>query len=219
MRQTAIQFYSQGLAIEGVLSTPPAALKHPGGAFKSGIVLVGHPHPMLGGDMDNAVVSAICRAIDRRDLASLRFNFRGVKGSEGTFSNGPGEHDDLVSAMDAMAHWPGVDPKRMAVAGYSFGAGTVLGALDRLEAARALALIAPPISAVRSLPGRVGKPMLLVAGTEDRVSPSVSIQRGLDNVMGPVKFKEIPGADHSLAGREEAVARAVAEFLAETIAQ
>jgi alpha/beta superfamily hydrolase len=220
MRQTAIQFYSHDLAVEAVLSTPDDSRTRPAESSsptKHGIVIVCHPHPLLGGNMDNALIIAICRALDTRDLASLRFNFRGVKGSEGRFSNGPGEQDDLLAAMDAMAHWPGIDRKRMAVAGYSFGAGVALGLIDRLKAARGFAVVAPPISATRSVSVAGERPVLFVAGTNDRISPPVELQRALDELDGPVKFTEVTDADHTLAGRESQVAETVADFLARAL--
>jgi uncharacterized protein len=228
MRQTAIQFYSHDMALEAVLSTPDdsasgSASHSSFGPTKSssptkhGLVIVCHPHPLLGGNMDNALIIAICRALDARDLASLRFNFRGVKGSEGRFSNGPGEHDDLLAAMDAMAHWPGIDRRRMAVAGYSFGAGVALALMASLKAAKGFAVVAPPISATRSMSVAGERPLLFVAGTNDRIAPPVDLQRALDEVTGPVKFTEVTDADHTLAGREAEVAETVAEFLAHTL--
>jgi alpha/beta superfamily hydrolase len=223
MRQTAIQFYSHEMAVEGVLSTPSQSpqlgAKSPqlGSTGKSGLVIVCHPHPLLGGDMDNAVVTAICRALDGHALASLRFNFRGVKGSEGRFSGGPGETDDLVAAMDAMSHWPGIDPGRLGVAGYSFGAGVVLGAMEQLKAARGFAAVAPPLSVVGAMPATINRSVLFMAGANDRISPPVELQRALDGVDGPVKFTQVAGADHMLAGAETGVADAVAQFLAQVL--
>jgi alpha/beta superfamily hydrolase len=224
MRQTAIQFYSHDMALEAVLSTPgdsssdsPAGPTKPSGPSSHGLVIVCHPLPLLGGNMDNALIIAICRALDGHGLASLRFNFRGVKGSEGRFSNGPGEQDDLLAAMDAMTHWPGIDRKRMAVAGYSFGAGVALGLMDRLTAARGFAAVAPPISSTRSMSVAGERPILFVAGTNDRISPPVELQRALDGIDGPVKFTEMTNTDHSLAGREAEVADTVAEFLAQAL--
>ena len=220
MRQTAIQFYSHDMALEAVLSTPGDSSSHSSsGPTKHGLVIVCHPHPLLGGNMDNALIIAICRALDTLDLASLRFNFRGVKGSEGRFSNGPGEQDDLLAAMDAMTHWPGIDRKRMAVAGYSFGAGVTLGLMDKLKAARSFAVVAPPISATRSMSVAGERPILFVAGTNDRISPPIDLQRALDEIEGPVKFTEVTDADHTLAGRETEVAETVADFLARALTQ
>ena len=208
MRQTAIQFYSRGMAVEGVLSMPERGPSDPG------IVLACHPHPVLGGDMDNRVVAAVCRAVDGYGLASLRFNFRGVKGSEGVFSNGPGELDDLVAAVSAMRRWPGLSGGRMAVAGYSFGAGVALAAMGRLKAVKAFAAIAPPVSSVRSLGGStIKRGTLFVVGSHDRIAAPLELQRQLDRVKGPVSLVELPGADHSLAGREDEAAAGVAKFL------
>ena len=215
MRQTAIQFYHHELAVDGVLGLPGDA------PAKVGLVVVCHPHPLLGGNMDNPVVTAICRALDRQGIGSLRFDFRGVRGSEGAFAansdgsgeRGDGERGDLVAAMDAMTHWPGVDRNRLAVAGYSFGAGVALNAMDDLKLARGLALVAPPVSAVREMSRNVQHPILVVAGSRDGVSPSQELKRELDAVTGPIRFTEVPGADHSLAGHEEGVADTVAEFL------
>lgn len=213
MRQTAIQFYSKGMAVEGVLSMPERGTSDPG------IVVACHPHPVLGGDMDNRVVVAVCQAVDGFGLASLRFNFRGVKGSEGRFSNGPGERDDLVAAVGAMRRWPGVNGGRMAVAGYSFGAGVALGAMGRLKTVKAFAVIAPPVSSVRSLAGsKMKRSTMFVAGSQDRIAPSLELQRELDGVTGPVSYAEVPGADHSLTGREDEAAALVANYLADTLA-
>ena len=143
MRQTAIGFRSQGLSLEGVLTSPQ------GIEGELPTLVVCHPHPVLGGDMENAVVTAICRAADIRGLATLRFNFRGVGDSEGEFSNGKGEQRDLEAALRVARRWPGLDGKRVAVAGYSFGASVVLGGLRRCGAARCLAFVAPPIAAVK----------------------------------------------------------------------
>ena len=213
MRQTAIQFYSKGMAVEGVLSMPERGTSDPG------IVVACHPHPLLGGDMDNRVVVEVCRAVDGYGLASLRFNFRGVKGSEGRFSNGPGERDDLAAAVDAMRRWPGVDGGRMAVAGYSFGAGVALAGMGRLKAVKAFAAIAPPVSSVRSLAGsKMKRAAMFVVGSGDRIAPPLDLQRQLDRVRGPVSFAELPGADHSLAGREDEAGGLVAKFLADSLA-
>ncbi len=213
MRQTAIQFDSGGMAIEGVLATP-----EPGGS-KPGLVLACHPHPMLGGDMDNPVVVAICRALDRRGIASLRFNFRGVKGSEGSFTDGPGEGDDLVAAARAMRRWPGIDGRRLGLAGYSFGAGVALREMGRLGRLRGVALVAPPVSAAGALgKAKRGPQVLCVAGSRDGISPPEELRRRLDGAAAEVTLTEIAGAGHSLAGSEDAAAELVADFMAGALA-
>ena len=211
MRQTAIGFDSKGAALEGVL-TLPAELPPPYPALA-----VCPPHPALGGDMDSAVVVAICRAADAAGFASLRFNFRGVKGSQGAFGD-DGACLDAKAALDVMRRWPGVDGKRLAMAGYSYGAAVALRGVRRYRAARALALVAPPISAIAdSRLRRDKRPKLFIAGQHDGVSPSVDMQRALDDVRQPVQFREVAGANHALHGHEREVGDIVARFAADAL--
>ncbi|GAG53448.1 unnamed protein product [marine sediment metagenome] len=77
-----ITFTSDGLALQGILHRPDSS--------PSSAVAVCHPHPLYGGDMHNSVVVALCRAAASRGIAALRFNFRGVGRSEGSFADGVG---------------------------------------------------------------------------------------------------------------------------------
>ena len=214
MRQTAIGFTSKRLSLEGILTTPEGIP----GPYPA--LLVCHPHPVLGGNMENPVVTAICKGADREGLATLRFNFRGVGSSEGEFSNGEEEQEDVRAALNVLTHWPGIDGKRTALVGYSFGASVVLGGLRHYKATRGPVLIAPPISSVRdSRIRRDQRPKLFLVGEQDRIVASVSLQRALDDVRPPMQFSEIAGADHSLRGYEEAVAERVVSFVVDTLAQ
>lgn len=212
MRQTAIGFKCKRLTLEGVL-TLPEELPPPYPAL-----VVCHPHPMLGGSMEDAVVASVCRRAGETGIAALRFNFRGVEGSEGDFENGEKAHDDIKAALNVARRWPSIDGKRIALAGYSFGAGAILRGLRRFKTARSLALIAPPLSAIAE--SRIAKdkrPKLFVVGQNDGLVSSVELQRALDDVRPPLRFHEIPGADHGLMGHERAVADEVAEFVRQTL--
>jgi alpha/beta superfamily hydrolase len=213
MRQSRVGFYSSGrLSLDGIFAVPDTS----GGPFPG--VVVCHPHPLLGGDMENPVVTAICRALVRNDIASLRFDFRGVGESEGEFTNGDKEGDDLRAAIGMLESLPGVDKKRIAVAGYSFGAGVVLGAPGQWRSVRSIVAIAPPLSTVRKSPiVRDERPKLFVVGRRDRVAPSVELQAELDAMKPPMEFAEFPEADHTLSGYEDAVAERVVEFLTATL--
>jgi uncharacterized protein len=213
MRQSRVGFYTSGrLSLDGIFAVPDTT----GGPFPG--VVVCHPHPMLGGDMESPVVTAICHALVRSDIASLRFDFRGVGDSEGEFANGDKTGDDLRAAIGMLGSMPGVDKRRIAVAGYSFGAGVVLGASSRIRSVRSMVAVAPPLSTVRkSQIVRDERPKLFVVGRLDKVAPSVEIQAELDAMKPPVEFAEIPEADHTLAGHETEVAERVAEFLAPTL--
>jgi hypothetical protein len=105
---------SGGLTLEGALSLPPGA---PAG------VVVCHPHPRFGGDMDSHVVVTAVEACAGQGLATLRFNFRGVAESGGGWDEGRGERDDVRAAL---AHLRGLGLGGIGIAGFSFGAGPAL---------------------------------------------------------------------------------------------
>lgn len=169
--------------------------------------------------MNNAVVVALCAAAHRLGMVTMRFNFRGVGGSDGRFSGGKAEGRDLGAALSLLRRWPGMDRRRIAVAGYSFGAAVILGAPPPARHARALILVAPPASALRSTRlRRDRRPRLFIAGERDRVSPPLDIQRALDTMVPPVRFAQIAGTGHSFRGHETEVAERAAEFLEEALA-
>ena len=184
MHKTAISFTSQGHSLDGVLSLPEELPKpYPA-------LLVCHPHPALGGNMDNGVVTAICRAAEGRGLATLRFNFRGVGKSGGAFSNGPEEQRDLAAALDVLRRWPAIDRKRVALAGYSFGASVILSGLRHCKAARCFVLISPPISSVRKSPiVNDRRPKLFLVGRPGPRGPlyRVATGPGRNTPTGPVR--------------------------------
>ena len=168
--------------------------------------------------MDNPVVTAVCRRADREAVATLRFNFRGVGDSEGEFNSGEAEQEDVKAALDVVRRWPGMDRKRLAIAGYSFGASVIARGLRRYKHARSLAFIAPPVAAVaKSAIAKDARSKLFVAGQHDRIAVPVELQGALDGARGPVRFAEIAGADHSLREHEQEVADRVVEFVTDTL--
>ena len=208
MSQTSIGFASKKLNLEGVLTTPVNT-----SGPHNGLVIC-HPHPVLGGNMDHPVIISICKIADAHGIATLRFNFRGVGSSEGLFSNGSSEKEDAKSALNVLRRWPNINSKQVAVAGYSFGASILLDGVSHCKEARSLVLISPPVSAVvRSPIGKDKRPKLFLSGQRDKLSPSTDLQRLLDDFPTPVQFREIPGADHTMKGHEAEVAELVVDFV------
>ncbi len=213
MRHTAIGIYSTGkILLDGVIASPNEQ------SAKAPAVLLCHPHPMLGGDMNNSVVSTISFLANEQGIASLQFDFRGVGRSEGDFSNGENEWDDVKHALDFLKNFPGIDKNRVGIAGYSFGASVVLRSIPKLKSAKAFSLIAPPLASVKDPAIQKDKrAKLFVVGQDDRVVPSTDLQRLLDDFDRSVQFTEVPGADHRLNGHEQAVAERVVEFMMENL--
>ena len=195
----SLAFPSGALSLEGALDLPERT-PAPG-------VVVCHPHPQYGGDMDNNVVLAACRALAGRGFVALRFNFRGAGGSDGAFDQGPGARDDARAALGQLVELPEVDARRSALVGYSFGA-TVAAEVASGEL-RALALVSPPV-AVSDLRVAWGCPALVIAGDRDEFAPAERLQVIAE--APAVELRIIAGADHFWWGYEEQLGEALSEF-------
>lgn len=195
-----VRFPGGPLQLAGVFHQPPKP---------RGAVVLLHPHPQFGGSMDNHVVLALEEALAPA-FATLRFNFRGVGGSEGVFDGGKGETDDARAALDFLE---GRGFRKVAVAGYSFGAWVAarLAASDpRVEA---VALVSPPVS-MFEFPAELPCPVLAVSGRSDPFVPTGKLKAWAEALPGSKKLVVLDG-DHIWLGGEEALARAVAEWLSQ----
>jgi alpha/beta superfamily hydrolase len=94
----------------------------------------------------------------------VRFNFRGVGGSDGVFDDGRGELEDLL-AVERFAIERFGNIERV-LAGFSFGSFVAASAAEQLDA-RYLVLIAPAVG--RFPLGAVPKDTLVIHGEEDDV--------------------------------------------------
>ena len=94
---------------------------HPQKDRDAPIAIVLHPHPQFGGTMNNQIVYALYYAFLERGFSTLRFNFRGVGKSQGTFDNGIGELSDAASALDWVQSFH-PEASTTWIAGFSFGA-------------------------------------------------------------------------------------------------
>jgi len=172
-----------------------AALGVPAGA-RVGVVIC-HPHPRYGGDMDSPVVVTAASACARHGVATLRFNFRGVGASSGAWDEGRGERDDVRAALACLRDRLDA-PASVALAGYSFGAAMAAAVATGGERLAGLALIAPPL-ATPTWPGPgspdVAGPLLVVAGSED----GYCSRQGLSSLAASwptATVTVIDGADH-----------------------
>ncbi len=181
-------------------------------------VVVCHPHPLYGGIMDNNVVIAVCQALAQESIASLRFNFRGVGGSQGKHDNGVGERKDITAALAMLAFEEAVDGDRIGLCGYSFGAGVALEVAARAEQVQALALISPLLSHPSPIE-TYARPKLLLWGDQDLALPTADLDRFTTALPEPKQFEVISGADHFWWGHEHEVASRVAAFFAGELSQ
>ena len=214
MRQSSIAFKSKGLLLEGVMASPHGVI----GSLPA--VVVCHPHPMFGGNMDNGVVLGICQSLVREGFVTFRFNFRGVGKSEGDFTDGAKEPEDVKAAMGLLRAWPGVNRQKVGLAGYSFGAAMLLSDLSKYKGAGAFVLISPPARSLDS--PRVGKdkrPKLLVAGDRDKLAPYDSLKEKAESVGAKMELNLVRGADHTWRGHEVEVGDLAARFFAGALSE
>jgi uncharacterized protein len=175
-------------------------------------VILAHPLPAGGGTMHNKVIYQIAKGFCRTGAAVLRFNFRGVGLSAGSFDEGPGEMADYRAALDFMAaRYPGVE---LWAAGFSFGAWVAMTVGAEDDRVTTLIGVAPPVdrydfsAVLNSL-----KPKFIIQGDRDDLCPYQSAREFYARVPGPKEMVTIDGADHLFDGKSSEVAEAVEELL------
>jgi len=211
-RTVAVNFSTSGDGplLEGVLHLPDGS-----GPFPAAVVC--HPHPMMGGTMDNTVVVAVCRALAARGWVALRFNFRGAGRSAGSFDGGRGEMDDVAGAVDFLCARPEVDTDRLAFVGYSFGAGVGLRHAvrdPRLKRLTGIALVQEHYADLFLDADQ--RPKLFIVGERDPWAPPAALREYVARLSPPKTLRLIPGTDHFFGGREDEVAALIADFLADS---
>ncbi|MGA6961252.1 MAG: alpha/beta family hydrolase, partial [Candidatus Acidiferrales bacterium] len=141
--------------------------------------LVCHPHPLFGGTMHNKVVYQTAKALHRRGLPVLRFNFRGAGSSEGEHDRGIGEQDDVRVALDYLsAEFPGVE---ILLAGFSFGSvvGLRVGCVDG-RVAELIGLGLPVDKSDLTYLRECTKPKLFVQGGYDQFGSRANVEALFD---------------------------------------
>jgi hypothetical protein len=205
MEEQHVTFKSGELTLEG-------GLANPGGDASAAVVC--HPHPQYGGSMYNNVVDAILVALRQLGYATLRFNFRGVGGSEGEYDGGPGEVDDCKAAMAFLLAQPGVNRDGAIVAGYSFGAMVAMSAgYESADASRIVLVALPTAMADARVPAGAIKPVLLISGDRDSYSPIDSLKEVAEKIGASAKLEVVAGADHFFGGFEKKLSEMIVAAL------
>jgi alpha/beta superfamily hydrolase len=173
-------------------------------ADPEGGVVICHPHPLYGGDMDNPVVIRAAEVCSGLELVTLRFNFRGVGRSTGAHDGGPGERRDVEAALDHVAgSLPRASP--VAVVGYSFGAVIAAEVAAAGRSLAGLCLIAPPMELsgakipLESL-ATFGRPLFVIGGTADRYCSPGALEQ-LARALPAATITVIDGASHFFLGK------------------
>ena len=190
MKEEKVFVPSNGVQLEGLLSIQNAP------PMKRGVILC-HPHPQHGGDMHNLVISTALDAAAQEGFSTLRFNFRGVGRSGGSYSEGIGEREDVKAAIDYLFSALGHSDSALILLGYSFGAWAALPVGIQDDRVKGMVAIAPPLELYDFgfLEGNK-KRKLLMAGDQDSFCPMPLLKRSFERLEEPKSLAMIEGADH-----------------------
>lgn len=176
--------------------------------------VVCHAHPQHGGMMHFKVVFRAAKTLQAQGLPALRFNFRGVGRSEGSYDEGRGEADDVRAALDEMAkRFPGVP---LVLGGFSFGSWVALRAGAEDPRVRALFALGFPLRMVPDTSFLAGltKPRLFVHGAHDEFASGETLEALVATLPPPATCVIVPESDHFFSGHLEAMQSAVETWLA-----
>ena len=173
---------------------------HKGPEFNSPLCVVLHPHPRQGGTMNNKIVYNTYQAFKNSDFSTLRFNFRGVGRSQGTYDNGIGELTDAAAALDWL-QTENPSARTTWIAGFSFGAWLALQLLMRRPEISGFVAISPPASLYDfSFLAPCPSSGLIIQGTEDKIVQEEIVTELVEKLNKQnsinIDYKKINGADH-----------------------
>jgi uncharacterized protein len=163
------------------------------------LAIICHPHPLFGGTMHNKVVTTVERSLRELGAATVRFNFRGVGSSHGSFDDGMGESDDLAAIVAfARSCYPALP---LDLAGFSFGSFVAARMANAAEAAR-LITIAPAVTKWDfSQLSPPSMPWLIVQGEADEVVDPQAVYRFAANVQPAPRLIRMAECSHFFHGK------------------
>jgi len=186
------------------------------------IALILHPHPLYGGTMNNKVVFTLYQTFVRRGFAVLRFNFRGVGRSQGTYDNGQGELSDAASALDWIQSLH-PNAQQCWIAGFSFGAWIAMQLLMRRPELSGFVAASPPASLFDfNFLAPCPSSGLIVHGSTDDLVPEAEVAK-LAHRLGnqrdiKVDYRKITGASHFYENHLEELSDIVDKYLKKAMA-
>ena len=197
-------------ALEAVLETPADA------GPASACMVICHPHPLHGGTMHNKVVTTLARCAHELGAPTIRFNFRGVGASAGSFDDGRGEAADALTAVEwARQRFPGA---ALWLAGFSFGGYVAL----RASTTRGVGLVERLVTVAPALGRNYGSvreiavpacPWLIVQGDADDVIDGNVVIDWAGQLQPPPQLAVLPGVGHFFHGQLTTLQQLVVPFL------
>ena len=201
------KFFVDGPAgkLETVLAEPNSECRH-------GIAIIAHPHPLYGGTMDNKIVHTLFKALFELGFITVKFNYRGVGKSEGSYGDGLGETEDVIAVVEAIRGQFDAESNDLALllAGFSFG-GAIQAHVAKITNPESIIMVAPSVEHLQapSVSSYV-KRVLIIQGDQDEVVPlEVVIEWAAPQDL-PIVV--IPAAEHFFHGKLHIIKRTVLDW-------
>jgi len=198
--------------IDGPAGMIEALLEAPRDIEPAAVAVVCHPHPLHGGTMQNKVAHTLARSFVGSGMQVLRFNFRGVGKSEGSFDDGNGEVGDVLAAADWLRNAAADRP--VWLAGFSFGAAMAIRAAIRCNF-DGLITVAPAVS---RFAGNLDKqpecPWLIVQGDNDELVDVDETIAWVNELEPGPELEVFAETEHFFHGKLVLLRDAVEEFVA-----
>lgn len=207
---------AEALSIAGPAGTLEAILEDPApGTTPAACLVVCHPHPLHGGTLHNKVVTTLARAGNDLGAPSLRFNYRGVGASDGSFDESRGETDDALAVVAvARQRWPRA---ALWLAGFSFGGHIALRASTRAGVSPdRLITVAPAFTRYYGAVSEIlvpPCPWLVIQGDADEVIDAQDVLTWCAALQPPPQMAVLPGVGHFFHGRLNELRDAATAFL------
>ncbi|MEA2756154.1 MAG: uncharacterized protein QOJ54_2443 [Aliidongia sp.] len=212
---------------EGFLAMPEVIINGPEGRLEgryqhsrqpnAPIALLLHPHPQHGGTMNNKIVYALFRAFTKRGFSTLRFNFRGVGRSQGSFARGEGELSDAASALDWLQTY-NQNAAGCWIGGFSFGAWIGMQLLMRRPEIASFISIAPPASMYDfTFLAPCPSSGLIVHGDADEIVAPESVQKLVNKLSHQrdikIAYMLLKGANHFFTDKMPELETIISDYL------
>lgn len=202
------------LSIPGPSGPLEAIVETPVNATVQNVAVICHPHPLYGGTMTNKVTHMLAKSCNELGLPTVRFNYRGVGTSAGSFDDGNGETADAVAVLDWVhERWPNAG---LWLGGFSFGGGVAIRAAA-LREVRRLITVAPAIRLVTVDETKLPQcPWLVVQGDEDELIDAADVQRWVAGLPVSPDLVMLQGVQHFFHGRMNDLRQVVLDWVRRT---
>lgn len=205
-----VRFPSAGqppLLLEGMLGGPASV-----SSSEHAAAILCHPQP-ASSSMDDALIRRLASDLAGAGLVTLRFNFRGVGGSEGQQTDGRLEPLDIAGAMEYILSQPGVNPEKLCLIGHAFGAYMALTYAAHDPRVRTVVAISPPVFRMTPELGAFDRPRLFVTGEYDEVSPRHKLEPWIERMPSGRALRVVSGARHLMRGYEAIASGTIVKYV------